>query len=1156
MASITPIEYKVELAFGADKTANPADWEWVDLTNRTTTDSKVKLYDQAVTIEVGSEDESRQVQPATASFTLHNFDGAVTPDNPTSPWYPNVRRGTPCRLSVNAGSPHLSLLGETGSYASTPDAAALDITTDIFIAVDATPYTGRVPVVATHVISKWGAAGQRSWRVYINADGTLRLGWSVDGTATADDQGNTIPLPISLNGRTIWAVGLDVDDDAGGHVVTWYTADSLAGPWTVHQSETLSGTTSIFSSSANLEIGSQNSGAAATNAATFLGEFHAAQVRSGGTSGTIVANPDFTAQTAGATSFADSAGRTWTVNGTATIDSWQRRFLGEVAELSPIWPAGNLPNNAEVKVTAAGVLRRLTQGNEKLSSALFRTITAPRYEDNVFGYWPFEDGSASTVIATPIPGADAMSIVGDYTFAGNSDLASSEALLTVASGETAYMEALVPAIPQVVGVNWMVTRIFRIDDPSTGTPTQLMAVDTNGRVATWRVTIDDTQVAISGVDENDSGVVLDTITTDSRFYDTFAFVMLRVTDDGVNVDWELHVIPFPAGLDFSTTGTFVGNTGIPLMFRNNLVGPPSGITVGHLAFTTDLAVNWTSPADTAYAGEPATQRIARLCEEEGVPVTIDGPLPEAGVSRVAAWEAVAAQGVQAMGPQRADQTLVDLLKECAEVDLGVLSEMRHAPGFAYRARVTIQNQDAGLTWDSSTRGVINPLAPTLDDQKIRNDVTANRIDGSSWRTVDDASVVLDGTYEESVDLNVYRDGQLLDQAGWRLHLGTWPGMRYPSMPLELEFADDLIDDWLNLALGDRAQVTNLPAEHPVGDVDLLVEGYTETFSQWEWTSELNCSPGGPWTVGIVEDDVLGRADTAGSELAVAVSDSATSWSVATTEWPPWRSAAGGAEFPFDLAIAGEEVTVTDIDDIVATFGAVGTVAHGVNASVSPGIPASTAQGNLLLLFAAIRNLGAGTVDDVSGWTRLPIFATDENVALFAKIAGSSESSPTVTFSGGVANADTTAQITRFAGTFYAAANLPVAWGRVGSLSAQDIAYPATRVLYDNSLVLYVGWKADDWTSVASPGTEIAEPDTTTGDDQGIVWAYTIQTTAANISAGSFVVTGGAANVVIGGVIVLRPDVQTFTVTRSTNDVEKSHSAGEAISLANPMIAAM
>ncbi len=1158
MASIMPIEYKVELAFGADKSADPLTWPWVDLTNRTTSGSQVKLHDQPVSIQVGTDAETRDLQPATAKFTLYNPDGAVTPDNPTSPWYPDVRRGTPCRLSVNAGSPHLSLPGVAGNYASTPDHASLDIVGDIFVALDASLYGGRTPTAGTHLASKWNTIGSLSWRVYLDTAGALRLSWSVTGAAVAGDEGNTLPLPISLTGRIVWAVSLDVNDGAGGHVLTWYTAESLAGPWTIHETRTVSGTTSIFSSSAVLEIGTQTNGGASANGIPFHGEIHALQVRSGGTGGSIVANPDFSAQTPGATSFSDSAGRTWTINGTATIDSWQRRFVGEVAELSPKWPAGNLPQNAEVDITVAGVSRRLKQGGKVLDSALFSHITAPSQADNVFAYWPFEDGAASTQAYSPIAGVDPMTVVGDFSFASDPNLDSSKPLFVVASGDTAYMEAAIPQIPQVVGVNWMATRLIRIDDPAVApAATQLMAVDTNGRVATWRITINDAQIAITGVDSDDAGVVLDTIPVDDRFFDTYALVLLRVTDDGVNVDWEVLFIPIPAGLGFSTSGTFVGNTGVPLMFRNNLVGPPSGITAGHIVFTTDASASFLAPADTAFYREPATERIRRLCDAAEIPITIDGPLGDIGAGILEAWEVVTDLGVAAMGPQRAGISLLEALQECADADMGVLVEMRHTPGFAYRSRSTLYNQPTQLTWDAAAKGLINPFEPTLDDQRIRNDLTVSRTRGSSHRAVDDASVSADGLYEASVEINVNSDAQLPDQAGWRLRLGAWPGMRYPSMPLELEFADDIIDDWTALAPGDRVQVTNLPDEHPVDTVDLLVEGYDETFSQWGWESQLNCSPAVPWDVGIVEDDDYGRADTAGSELSAATSSSATTLAVATTEWPPWRTQAGGAVFPIPCELGGEQVSVTDLDDVVATFGSVGAVTHGVNASVTPGAPTGVVVGSLLVIFAAIRNLGAGTVNVPSGWVRAPVFGADENVAVLLRRAqANGEAMPLVTFSGGVANADTSAQCARFGGTYYDVSNLPVTWGRSGSLSSQDIAYPATRVSYDNSLVLYLGWKSDDWTSVASPGTEIGEPDTTTGDDQGIVWAYTIQTTAADIAAGAFTVTGGATAVTVGGVLVLRPDVQTFTVTRSVNGVSKSHSAGEAVSLATPMIAAM
>ena len=63
---------------------------------------------------------------------------------------------------------------------------------------------------------------------------------------------------------------------------------------------------------------------------------------------------------------------------------------------------------------------------------------------------------------------------------------------------------------------------------------------------------------------------------------------------------------------------------------------------------------------------------------------------------------------------------------------------------------------------------------------------------------------------------------------------------------------------------------------------------------------------------------------------------------------------------------------------------------------------------------------------------------------------------------------------------------------------------------DGCLIVWVGWKQDDWISVASPGTEIMEGASSLGNDQGIVWAYQVQTTAAAVPINAFVVTGGGA----------------------------------------------
>lgn len=146
--------------------------------------------------------------------------------------------------------------------------------------------------------------------------------------------------------------------------------------------------------------------------------------------------------------------------------------------------------------------------------------------------------------------------------------------------------------------------------------------------------------------------------------------------------------------------------------------------------------------------------------------------------------------------------------------------------------------------------------------------------------------------------------------------------------------------------------------------------------------------------------------------------------------------------------------------------------------------------------------------------------------------------PTVTFAGGVANADTIAQMVAFRNAELA----PTVSNTLLNGSAQDIAHPALSIPDDNHVVLVAGWKQDDWTSVATLAgmTEIGEPDTTTGDDAGQVWDYVIQTAAANIAAGSFVVTGGASAISRAIVAAIGPagylNQETASITPTLTEV--------------------
>lgn len=272
-------------------------------------------------------------------------------------------------------------------------------------------------------------------------------------------------------------------------------------------------------------------------------------------------------------------------------------------------------------------------------------------------------------------------------------------------------------------------------------------------------------------------------------------------------------------------------------------------------------------------------------------------------------------------------------------------------------------------------------------------------------------------------------------------------------------------------------------------------------------------------------------DTALSRVRVAATGLPTDAAVTvqrSTNQITWTTVRGG----IDVAVsAGVMSPVDDYEfepDVpnyyrvtypaAMSFVNAGTAAHASNASVSPGVPAGIAAGDVLLMLAAIRNSGAGTPNTPAGWELL---VNGSNMRLFGKVAGGAESAPTVTFAGGVANADTSAQIAAWRGIDLS----PLTAAQQLNASGQDIACPALLLTeaVDHAMVLHAGWKQDDWTSVGTvtDGIEIGEPDTTTGDDQGIVWDYRLITTFAfsAVAARTFPVTGGAAAISRGATAV-------------------------------------
>jgi hypothetical protein len=807
---------------------------------------------------------------------------------------------------------------------------------------------------------------------------------------------------------------------------------------------------------------------------------------------------------------------------------WHIRGVFEATEVEPHWPYGDLsdgtttgrPGESYVAIQAADILQRLSDNQQSLRSPLYRSMVGIAEGDYVpQAYWPMEDGADASRFASALPGGTPMSFAGSVDPSSDSDLAGSEALPTFAVGASARF-----TVPTYTDTDkWVIQALVKLtasavifDLTTDGTGRRIVVAYSSGSS-----TIDVDIYDASGISvySGDTAITSDSIGVWLSV--TFGLRGDTATDQ-FNLTYNVigtNVFPGFGDLVSGRYGRIVGGT-----FMSNLVGETGA---GHLAVFTDPnfdhgiddAIH--ADAATGWFGETAGRRLERLFREEGIAFTSAGDLDETAP----------------MGAQPID-TLINTARDCESTDLGILHAQRDANGLHYRTRADLYNQTPALVIDAAQNELANPFRPAATAKHIVNDVTVDRPGGSSARVIDQDSIDKVGLRARSYSANTETDDQVTQVAGWLLNLGTPDGMHYPSVSSELTIATQLIEDWLALKLGDRIQVINLPPQHPSDTVDLLVDGYTEPHSPGRWTPQINCSPAAPWDVAELDDDDLGKLDTAGCVMQAGATSGATSFTVATTVLPRWTTDAG--EMPIPILVSGQVNSVTAIANVPPSFVAAGTVAHANNASVTPTMPAGVQAGDLLLVWAAIRNSGTGTVNTPSGYT---VLLESGNVKLLGKVHTGTESAPQITFTGGVANADTSAQMCAFRGVGITVHDSEAQL----NASAQNIATPALDVSRDNCAIVYLGWKQDDWTSVASPGTaEIGEPDTTTGDDQGIVWSYTLQTTATAVAAGTFTVTGGASAISRGAVIALATDVQTLTVTRGTNNVTKAVPIGSVV----------
>lgn len=883
------------------------------------------LVTDSLQISRGRSDYESDIPPSEANFVLKNTDGKYSPKNPLSPLYGKIGRNQPTRVRV--GEPDIAARfdGRDGSYLHTTGDSATQLVNDFQVIVDIEPETWfpeEEQIVAQSRTDNtyWG------WAIFLRPNGSIGFAlWTQAGggpivTLNHEDF-------ASWGSRRSFECSFWLDADSGLQSLGIWSHDSLDSAdtddplgrvWNPEPGD-------VYPPTDGFVLGSDPDGLNAFGAAGFRGRIHGfrfASVSGSHNNATPIlrmAVPDTPSNT-----FVDGTGYTWFVGPDAGVEDRSSRFTGEVNA----WPARwGQPDGADahVPVTAYSIRKRLGRTVEPLKSSFRRMSLNAGPASRTLAYWPLEDGEGSLHFASEvgdypmvfgnIPGYH----VRDIDLAANNDFVASDALpefhITAATGRVAKSEPT-GEYRLLALVKLPDEGVPRIDE-TTPAEVDLLTLHMTGTISEWTIQVSsDGTLRFKRVRASDGAIgytdwgTVPTGWGSERYtvYNGRNLVLgmwLRQNGSDVDYQWtawwgESDAIAAP---DYNRSGT---DLGYPTDVTVGTEGDLGGTVVGHVTLwnqdTNDGEILFNSIPHALRGNSPetATERVTRILQEENLPVYLESSPVES--------EPV---GVQQTGSP------FDILEEAAAADMSIFADRRESRSLYYRPRGGLYNQDPVIL-DYEQGHVIAPFDPTDDDSYISNDVTVKREGGSSFRAVETTGPlsVNDspegiGRYDESVTLNLAYDTQLHHQAGWRLHMGTVDEVYYPTLTVSLHDSPELAERLLPVDVGDRIQVHNLPKWVPPNMADLIVQGYTENSDGINWTITFNCTPASIWSVGVADDAVYGRADTAGSEVLYAVDETAQTLPVLTTVGPRWIEEDEGS-FPFDVSLGGETVTVNRI----------------------------------------------------------------------------------------------------------------------------------------------------------------------------------------------------------------------------------------------------
>jgi hypothetical protein len=878
---------------------DPDTWDTLGLWTEITNDVRVA---EGITIESGRTDEANQVDAGRCTFRVDNRSGNYSPRNPLGTWFGSLRKNTPVKVMLDRVGDTFNRTVAASSWGSSDNGVSWSVSSGSSVS----PATGGVLTVgAAPAASTATPSGAGSW------DSDVTMEWSIPAVPVGGGWTTTINLRRQ-SGTNFMGIQGEVNTDATVDLrLTRYSSTGITNISLV--------TAALTGYTANRKIWMRGR----ANGPIFQGKiwydgspepttwqlefeetayqlFYDAEGSSGLLSNEVGIYVLRETSNSNLTSV-----NIWSYSSVAPL------FVGNITEWPVRWDKS--ANDATVPITASGVLRRLSQGQSPLDSTLFRTISG----FGPYAYWPLEDDSGATS-AQGIGANVKPATVFGATFGWDGKQVGG-AKSTVKVSQDMTIAGRLPTPTGFVATDgWTVAFLLYMTAlPPVGQDADVMQISSAGSVATWKIGVTNAGLLYTTALAPDGSVLQNSGNAGAIAAGTWYVVQAEVYQNGANITRFISSISLVTGVQDLTSTSFAATVGLPKSWSlyGSSTSFPDG-SVGHVAFFKGHSIFVNSllyQAAIGYTGETASDRVVRLCGEQGVPIALLG------------------DSTTLMGPQK-PATFLDLLREAERSDLGVLFETTYTPGLAYRPRTARYGTLTRLALNFASGHIAEPPEPTDDDQALRNDWTVNRVDGSSARVIDETHVLEQGRYDDSVEISVSTDDVLLDHASMRVFLGTLDELRWPLIEMNLAKNTSLTRFWLSNRVGSRFTIASPPDELPGVTIDLILEGWTQKLTPYGWDVEMNCSPALAWAqFRNVVDGAAGatatdaRIDSDTSSLNASITSSATSMVVVRPAGTPiWDTTAP----PFDLNLMGERITATAISGTgtTQTF----TITRGVN----------------------------------------------------------------------------------------------------------------------------------------------------------------------------------------------------------------------------------